>query len=132
MIILNHSNSSNSEPSSPKVLQHVSKKLFATRNRFELLKPTESVEETIVEEIQSIADPVPTYSKPPSPIFIRGVGVVDFPGVCTKLIELIGVDNFICKSTVDHLKIQTSNPGAYRSLSHYLRNPQAEFHTFQR
>jgi len=70
-----------------------------TRNRFELLKPTESSEETIVEEKQSIADsiadPVPTYSKPPPPIFIRGV--VDFPGVCTELIELIGVDNFICK-----------------------------------
>lgn len=129
----NHSSSSNSEPSSPKTLQHISKKLFATRNRFELLKPTESAEESMVEEKQSIADPiaepVPTYSKPPPPIFIRGV--IDFPGVCTELIELIGVDNFICKSTVDHLKIQTSNPGAYRTLVHYLRNQQAEFHTFQ-
>jgi len=128
----NHSSSSNSEPSSPKLLQHVSKKLFATRNRFELLKSTEpadEITETIIEENQSIADPVLTYSKPPPPIFIRGV--VDFPGVCTKLIELIGVDNFICKSTVDHLKIQTSNPGAYRTLVQYLRNEQAQFHTFQ-
>jgi len=125
----NHSSPSNSEPSSPKILQHVSKKLFVTRNRFELLKPTESSEETIVEEKQSIADPVPTYSKSPPPIFIRGV--VDFPGVCTELIELINIDNFICKSTVDHLKIQTSNPGAYRTLVHYLRNQQAEFHIFQ-
>jgi len=63
------------------------------------------------------------------PVFIRGV--VDFPGVCTELIELIGVDNFICKSTVDHLQIQTSNPGAYRTVVHCLRNQQAEFHTFQ-
>ncbi|KAL4131789.1 hypothetical protein QTP88_009046 [Uroleucon formosanum] len=125
----NHSSSSNSEPSSTKLLQHVSKKLFATRNRFELLKPTEPVEETIVKEKQLIDDPVLTYSKPPPPIFIRGV--VDFPGVCTELIELIGVDNFICKSTVDHLKVQTSNPEAYRTLVHYLRNEKAEFHTFQ-
>lgn len=128
----NHSSSSNSEPSSPISLQHISKKLFVTRNRFELLKSTEQTEETIKtieKEKQPIADPVLTYSKPPPPIFIRGV--VDFPGVCTKLIELIGVDNFICKSTVDHLKIQTSNPEAYRTLVHYLRNEQAEFHTFQ-
>ncbi|KAL4125770.1 hypothetical protein QTP88_010010 [Uroleucon formosanum] len=87
----NHSSSSNSEPSSPKLLQHVSKKLFATRNRFELLKPTEAVEETIVKEKQLIDDP----------------------------------------STVDHLKVQTSNPEAYRTLVHYLRNEKAEFHTFQ-
>jgi len=57
--------------------------------------------------------------------------IEDFPGVCTELIKLIGVDNFICKSTVDYLKIQTSNPGAYRTLVHYLRNEKAEFHTFQ-
>ncbi|KAL4103299.1 hypothetical protein QTP88_018676 [Uroleucon formosanum] len=87
----NHSSSSNSEPSSPKLLQHVSKKLFATRNRFELLKATEPVEETIVKEKQLIDDP----------------------------------------STVDHLKVQTSNPEAYRTLVHYLRNEKAEFHTFQ-
>lgn len=130
----NHSSTSSSEPSSPNLLQHVSKKLFATRNRFDVLKPPESTEETFettAQEKQSIADPDPvlTYSKPPPPIFIRGVE--DFPGVCTKLIELIGVDNFICKSTADHLKIQTTNPGAYRTLVHYLRDAEAEFHTFQ-
>jgi hypothetical protein len=128
----NHSSSSNSEPSSPKLLQHVSKKLFVTRNRFDVLKPTEPTEgtsEIVSQEKQSIADPVLTYSKPPPPIFIRGVE--DFPSVCTKLIELIGINYFICKSTADHLKIQTSNPGAYRILVHYLRNAQAEFHTFQ-
>jgi len=71
----NHSSSSNSEPSSPNLLQHVSKKLFVTQNRFELLKSTEPVDEiteTIIEEKQS-ADPVLTYSKPPPPIFMRGV-----------------------------------------------------------
>jgi hypothetical protein len=128
----NHSSSSNSEPSLPKLLLHVRKKLFATRNRFDVLKPTESTEgtsEIVTQEKQLIADPVLTYSKPPPPIFIRGVE--DFPGICTKLIELIGVDNFICKLTADHLEIQTSNLGAYRTLVHYLRNAQAEFHTFQ-
>jgi len=60
--------------------------MITTRNRFKLFKPTEPAKETIVEEKQSIVDPVSTYSKPPPPIFIRGV--VDFPVVCTELIEL--------------------------------------------
>lgn len=111
------------------MLRHEGKKLFTTHNRFELLKPADSPDETIVEEIQSITDPASVSSKPPPPIYIRGVE--DFPGICTALIELIGVDNFICKSTVDHLKMQTSNPEAYRALVHYLRKEEAEFHTFQ-
>lgn len=67
-----HSNSSDSEPSPPKVLQHVSKKLFLIRNRFGLLKSTDTPDETTVEEMQSIVNPVSISSKPPPPIFIRG------------------------------------------------------------
>lgn len=48
-----------------------------------------------------------------------------------QLIELIGVNNFTYKLIVDHLKIQNSNPETYRSLVHYFRNEQTEFHTFQ-
>lgn len=124
-----HSSSSSSEPLSPKILQHTKKKLFATRNRYELLKPTEPPDEIFVEENQPNAGQVPISSKPPPPIFLRGVE--DFPGTCAELVRLIGADNFICKSTVDHVKIQTLNPEAYRSLVHYLRKEQAEFHTFQ-
>jgi len=47
------------------------------------------------------------------------------------LIELNGVDNFICKSTTDSLKIQTSNPDAYRVLVHFLKDEKAEFHAYQ-
>jgi len=38
-----------------------------------------------------------TLIKPPPPIFVKGVE--DFLALCTDLIELIGVDNFICKSS---------------------------------
>lgn len=48
--------SSNSELTSPKSLQNVSKKLFSTRNRFMLLKTTKPSDETIEKETQSIAD----------------------------------------------------------------------------
>jgi len=52
----------------------------------------------------------------PPPIFVRDL--YNFPDLCTKLIELIGVDdNFYCKSSSDHLKIMTTNPDSYRALS---------------
>lgn len=67
--------------------------------------------------------------KPPLPIFVRGVE--DFPELCTVLIELIGVENFVCKLSMDRLKIQTSIPDAYRSLIRYLKEEKAEYHTNQ-
>jgi len=45
--------------------------------------------------------------------------------------ELIGVDNFYCKSTAERLKIQTSNPESYRKLVHSIKNENAKFHTYQ-
>jgi hypothetical protein len=70
-----------------------------------------------------------TTIKPPSPIFVKGVE--DFPPLCTALIELIGVDNFICKSTTNSLKIQTMDPSAYRALVHFQKSEKAEYHTYQ-
>jgi len=58
-------------------------------------------------------------------------GINDFPGLCKTLIELIGVDNFICKATTDRLKIQTTNPESYRLLIHYLKENNANYHTYQ-
>jgi hypothetical protein len=71
----------------------------------------------------------PSSFKPPPSIFIKHVR--DFPELCTELCELIGVDNFQCKSTIDQLKIQTTNPEAYRTPVKFLRNEKAQFHTFQ-
>ncbi|KAF0765502.1 Uncharacterized protein FWK35_00003380 [Aphis craccivora] len=67
--------------------------------------------------------------KPPPPIFVRGV--IDYTKVCTKRIDLIGVDNFFCKSSADRLKIQTTNPDSYKTLIRYLKEENAEFHTYQ-
>lgn len=55
----------------------------------------------------------------PLPIYIKGV--LDFSGLFTELIELIGVDNFICKSTVDRLKIQTKHSEPYRETISLLK-----------
>jgi len=67
--------------------------------------------------------------KPPPPIFVHGVD--DFPELCKRLIEIIGVENSVCKSFTDCLKIQTSTPDAYRSLKHFLKEEKAEYHTYQ-
>jgi len=61
-------------------------------------------EADIVSEGSIITD----HRKPLPPIFMKEV--LDFPGFCSVLIELIGVDDFYCKSAIDRLKIQTTNP----------------------
>jgi len=67
--------------------------------------------------------------KPPPPIFMKGI--LDFPNFCSALIELIGVDNFFCKSAGYRLQIQTANPESYRVLIRYLKESNAEYHTYQ-
>lgn len=108
------------------------KKLFVTANRFSVLTPnvsdnappnnsTEENPNIIIDQIDQI--------KPPPPIFVKGI--INFSDLCTSLIELIGVDNFYCKSSSECLKIQTANPGSYRALIHFLKTEEAQFHTYQ-
>jgi len=111
-------------------------KLFKSTNRFEILNQLDDPDlnsssqqlpvELPVEQNNDISDEV---FKPPPPIFVRGV--VNYLDLCTSLIELIGVDNFFCKTSADRLKIQTSNPESYRALIHFLKDQEAEFHTYQ-
>ncbi|KAL4092127.1 hypothetical protein QTP88_026686 [Uroleucon formosanum] len=130
-----HSSSSytSDPPLSPQEIQHVKKKLFSSRNRYEVFSsieqsPNHSAEDAQTACTDSVANPIIKPIIPP-PIFLRGVA--DFPSLCTELIDLIGVDNFHCKSTTDRLKIQTANPESYRALVQFLRKENAEFHTYQ-
>jgi len=120
--------SDSSNPSSPnhdpsKKIQ----KLFITANRYEPLAQTESANSPVnpPPETPIIADKI----KLQPPIFVKGV--INFPDLCSSLIEIIGVDNFVCKSSTDSLKIQTSNPESYRTLIHFLKEKKAQYHTFQ-
>ena len=47
------------------------------------------------------------------------------------LIDIVGPENFSVKSTINTLKIQPSIPEAYREIIHYLKDAEAEFHTYQ-
>ncbi|XP_060879123.1 uncharacterized protein LOC132951313 [Metopolophium dirhodum] len=127
---LSSSSSTSSTSTSNKTSQPQTKKLsFSTRNRYEPLKVTEPTD-SVFDASMIIEDPdTPPRAKPPPPIFMKGIN--DFPGFCTTLIELIGVDNFNCKATTDRLKIQTANPESYRLLIHYLKEHNAKYHTYQ-
>lgn len=118
-----------SSSSTSTLTKNKNKKLFKTTNRFELLSPDEPPEESSSNDVFVPNSSHSVTQKPPPPIFVRGV--VDYTEVCTKLIDLIGVDNFFCKSSADRLKIQTANPDSYRTLVRYLKEENAEFHTYQ-
>ena len=133
----NHSDSSN--PTSPQASANkVHKKLFSSSNRFEIFSQTSNLDNNpkdgpdvnLSTNSNHEDDQMDSLSfKPPPPVFVRGVD--DFPEVCKCLVETIGVDNFVCKSSADRVKIQTSTPDAYRSLIHFLRERKAEYHTYQ-
>ncbi|KAL4127101.1 hypothetical protein QTP88_011299 [Uroleucon formosanum] len=134
----NHSTSSASEPPSPSTNKQIDKnpkkKIFVTQNRYLVLSqdenqnhdatPPSNPTTPTIEQIDEIA-PI----KPPPPVFVKGVA--DFPELCKKLIEIIGVDNFVCKASADKLKIQTSNSDSYRTLVRYLKEEKAQYHTYQ-
>jgi len=128
--------SNSSDSSSPRTPTNKNKKLFFSTNRYEVLSqddptsasPTNDNNSVPTQNSTDSINVTPKTQRPP-PIFVRGL--YNFPDLCTKLIELIGVDNFYCKSSTDRVKIMTTNPESYRTLVHFLQDQKAEYHTFQ-
>jgi hypothetical protein len=103
-------------------------KLFVTANRYEIL--TQNEHSNILTDIPTSETPIiEEQIKPPPPIFVKGI--INFSGLYTTLIEPIGVDNFLCKSLSDYIKIQTANPDSYRTLIHFSKDQKAQYHTYQ-
>lgn len=70
-------------------------------------KPSESSENN------SAAQKSPPSPLPP-PIFIKSV--INFDQLCIKIKEIINpVDQFICKSSINGIKLTTNTPNAYRT-----------------
>jgi len=65
----------------------------------------------------------------PPPIIVRGV--LDFIGFRDELVILIGSDNFFFKSSTNDLKIQTTKPEYYRVITHFLKENEVQYHTYQ-
>ena len=130
----NHSSSSTSDSlNSPKTpTQPVKKKIFASRNRFEVFSQLDNIDDipnAVNPTINIDQKNTESLNKSPPPVFVRGVE--DFSALCTSLTNLLGVNNFFCKSSTDRLKIQTNTPEAYRILIHFLKDQNAEYHTYQ-
>ncbi|KAL4123386.1 hypothetical protein QTP88_015582 [Uroleucon formosanum] len=98
----NLSTSSSSEPPTSPTTQTTTQKTknnknnFISRNRYEVLTQDVNQAEnssTLLAEQIDIDTNVNVQNKPPPPIFVKGVA--DFLELCTRLIELIGVDNFL-------------------------------------
>lgn len=65
----------------------------------------------------------------PPPIFVKGVK--DFFELSKELAAITGPDSFSCKSTSSHLKLQLDTPDNYRKIIHFLKDNDAEYHTYQ-
>lgn len=92
--------------------------MFASINRCAALS-NESVETNNIEinQIKCIVNMDQLGMKPPPFIFVYGL--LDFAAFRTKLIDIVGVDNYIDDSSFKSLKIQSSNsdtPGSVYKL----------------
>lgn len=107
------------------------KPIYASQNKFSLLDidVTETITDTNHTATDSTMDTVVPKPKPPPPVFVRGI--LNYLALRDKLIEILGANKFIVKSTARDLKIQTTDSDSYRSLIKFLKSQNAEFHTFQ-
>lgn len=65
----------------------------------------------------------------PPPIFVKGEK--DFFELSKELAIITGPDSFSCKSTSSHLKLQLDTADNYRKIIHFLKDNDAEYHTYQ-
>ncbi|KAF0752106.1 Uncharacterized protein FWK35_00030350 [Aphis craccivora] len=135
-----HSSSSASEtPTSPKsqqmdqkikkkylLLKIDTKLLSRNENQNQDINPPTNVPTSNTEQID-IDEMLPI--KPSPPVFVKSI--MNFSELYIELLAIIGVDNYICKSSANKLKILTPNPESYRTLVRYLKEEKAEYHTYQ-
>jgi len=111
-----------------------SKQYFTSTNRYSAIAPTDNDDEVFYQAFQ-LPEHSNTETQPeiqthmPPPIIVKGV--TDFINVRSDLINLIGSDRLSFKSTISNFKIQINNPEAYRAIIHYLKDAEAQYHTYQ-
>jgi hypothetical protein len=65
----------------------------------------------------------------PPPIFVKGVK--DFFELSNELAVITGTEKFSCKTISLHLKFQLDTFDNYRKIIHFLKDNDAEYHTYQ-
>lgn len=65
----------------------------------------------------------------PPPIFIKST--LNYTGFCNAIKTVIGSNDFICKSNLNELRLQTFTSDGYRNVIHLLKEKNVNFHTYQ-
>lgn len=118
-----------SSSSSGKEGSKKSKQLFISTNRYAPIAMNEHPTNTQSPATNSSIEQEKKKISLPPPIIVRGIK--DFISVRAELIDIVGPENFSVKATINTLKIQPSSPEAYRGIIHFLKDADAEFHTYQ-
>lgn len=120
-----------SSPTSPKTTKNKQVK-FVSENRYSPI----SVDDNTVPDLasnQSTTNIIESDEKQlvpaPPPIFVSNID--NFIKLRTDLINLIGTQNFLFKSTTKNLKIETKDSDAYRKVIKHLKGNKIEHHTYQ-
>lgn len=87
---------------------------FATHNKFSVLP--------------EVGDSSMSDHKPP-PLYIYKIN--NYIGLNNDLRNLIGSDNYSCKSRLENILVSTNTSEAYRAVVHYLNQNNIEYHTYQ-
>lgn len=80
------------------------------------------------EEAQMEASSEPTAPKPP-PIFVKNIK--NFSLMCTQLDQIAGRDKYSCLSRQADTKISCHDSETYRAVIRYLKDINADFHSYQ-
>lgn len=119
-------------PASPTNNQGKKSKFFSSPNRFSVLSENEPVtidNDDINQNEHDHAVSQTNKKDQPPPIYVKEI--INFSNLRNAIADLIGQDSFTCKSTTTHLKIQPDTSENYRKLIHFLKDENAEYHTFQ-
>lgn len=109
--------------------------MFSTSNRYAIFIITTTDSENMENEqsgspeFNSIAHKSSSSPLLP-PVFIKSVN--NFVLFCTKIKGIISTeDQFVCKSSINDIKLTTNTPNAYRLIIKFLHESNAKYHTNQ-
>ncbi|KAL5235228.1 hypothetical protein ACI65C_002638 [Semiaphis heraclei] len=90
---------------------------FVSQNRLAIFSdPVDETEK--MEQDSDLNEPLSTKIKPPPPIFIRTVK--DYKAFCDSIKEITKGEPFLCKSSINGIKLSTSSADSYRTFSQVL------------
>jgi hypothetical protein len=100
---------------------------YTSKNRFSPLAQSNDVVQMETDTSTNISQ---TKLPLPPPIFIK-TDIVQFNLFCESIKQLTQPDGFLCKSSVNGLKLNTYTTDSYRKTVKFLKEKKVNFHTYQ-